>query len=749
VCQRVTGYHESEVRGQVWWQVLVDEDSRRALHEQLEGVVRGGAEGRGEVLLRRRDGATRHAAWSAALLRSDEGEPAFVILTAVDQTPQVRAEQEQHQAAMELRLVWESAADPMAFVSGSGCLQAVNPSFCGLVQLEREQAEGRPLTGIMRQWPGHEEDEARQFREAFATRRLPDRAVGEYHLHDGRRLWLEISNSYLNHPGHDPTLLLVLRNITERVHQEQELKNTNEFLATTTQWAREMAASAELASAAKSEFLANVSHEIRTPMNGILGMTELTLMTDLTGEQREYLHTVQTSAESLLQLLDEILDLSKAESGRMEIRTAIFDLREVIEQALRPLIHRAGDSGLSLTRHIGAAVPRLLSGDAGRLRQILINLVGNAVKFTDEGSIHVGVDASPAGAEWAVRFVVSDTGIGIPPLQWNSIFEPFTQLDGSSTRRRGGTGLGLSISAQLVELMGSRLYVSSHPGEGTAFSFTLRLEEGQAPTMAADLPADAVPAPPPGMAPLHCLIVEDNDLNRRLVLRMLERAGHSAAMAVNGREALDLVSTRNFDLVLMDIQMPEMDGLEATQQVRARERREHLPHLPVIAMTAHAMTSDREQCLSAGMDGYLSKPLRMNDLLQEMRRVLGPSGPGKESTMPGLNLEAALARLGGDRELLEELAGMFLEQLPELLNETAAGLAAADLTAAITPAHTLKGLLAQFGAEEAHLFARDVEAAARGNRRDEAVAACTRLRTACDALLPEFEQLAGGGGPPV
>ncbi len=739
-CQRLTGYHEGEVRGLVWWQAVAVESDRAALRAQTERVVRGEAAGRGEVRLLCQDGGTCHASWSAALLRGENGDPAFVILTAVDQTPQIQAKQEQRQAAMELQVVWESAADAMAFLDSQGHVQAANPSFCRLLRLRQSQIEGRPLVEIMRQWPGHEEEEARRFLEAFRDRRLPAREVCEYHLRDGQRLWIESTNSYMESPGHEPSLLLVLRNITERVRQEQELKSTNEFLTTTTQWAREMAASAELASAAKTEFLANVSHEIRTPMNGILGMTELTLMSELTAEQREYLNMVQTSAESLLQLLDEILDLSKVEAGRMEIQSACFDLHQAVEQAIRPLGHRAESRGLKLSCEIDPAVPRLLMGDAGRLRQILINLTGNAIKFTDEGAIHVAVTAKPASPECSVRFLVRDSGIGVEPSQLQRIFEPFTQLDGSSTRRRGGTGLGLSISAQLVELMGSRLFVSSSPGEGTAFAFTLRMG---APALDELETESSDPDPEPTLPALHCLVAEDNPLNQKLVVSMLERAGHTAEIAANGRKALELAATGRFDIVLMDIQMPEMDGLEATLAIRAQEAEQNRPRLPIVAMTAHALPSDRDSCLDAGMDGYASKPLKLKTLLQEIRKAL-PQRSAKEAGMQELNVEAALARLGGDRELLTELAGMFIEQLAELLRDTETGLSGSDTTGAVTPAHTLKGLLAQFGAEAAQVLALETETAARHNRRDEAVAALARLREACAAARPALERVARG-----
>ena len=747
VCQTVTGYHESEVRGRVFWEMLVAEADQPAIRAHLAEVAQGNSGQRGELRLWRRAGGSRLVAWSAALLRSDEGEPAFIIITALDQTPQEHAQREKQQTAMEFRLVWDNAADAMAFLDEDGRVQAANPSFCTLVSLDREAVEGRLLVEVMRQWPGHEEEEARKYRCAFRERSLPARSVNEYHLAGGARVWLESTNSYLERAGHAPLVLLVLRNITERVRQEQELKSTNEFLATTTEWAREMAASAELASAAKSEFLANVSHEIRTPMNGILGMTELTLMTPLTSEQREYLSMVQSSAESLLGLLDEILDLSKAEAGWMELRCASFDLRDLLHQAIRPLMHRAQARGLELSCLVGDEAPRHLFGDAGRLRQVIINLVGNAIKFTDHGQIRVQVSAAPAGDGRArVRFLVRDTGIGMDPGKLQSIFEPFTQLDGSSTRKRGGTGLGLSISARLVELMGSRLYVTSAPGEGATFAFTLSLPLGEPPAG----PGTAQPAPPAvkpatlaaGGRPLRCLIAEDNPVNQLLVVRMLEVAGHSVTVAATGREVVEHARRGNFDLILMDIQMPDMDGLEAAAALRSDELLSG-GHIPIVAMTAHAMASDRESCLRAGMDGYLSKPLRMENLLREIDRVMR-LGETRENPMSSLNIGAALARLGGDAELLSELAGLFAGQLPELLGEAERGLQGLDITAGIAPAHTLKGLLAQFGAEQANELARNLEMAARENRRDEALALLAQLKHSCAAILPALERVASG-----
>jgi PAS domain S-box-containing protein len=544
-----------------------------------------------------------------------------LVVTGTDITKQVVAERQQRQLALEFRAVWESAGDAMIFLDGMGVIVAANPAFCALSGISREQLEGVFLTGALREWPGHEEAELERFRREFIGRGIEPNMVRQYHLREDQQLWLEITNSFLDRPGQPPLLLMVLRNITSRVRAEQELRAANEFLETTTAWAREMAASAELASAAKNEFLANVSHEIRTPMNGILGMTELTLLTELTEQQREYLEMVGLSAESLLSLLDDLLDLSKAEAGRMELQPAAFRLREQLEHTMRPLCHRGAARGLEVTWHSDGEAPDRLFGDSGRLRQILINLVGNAIKFTDTGFVRVEVMTRyRVGGLCGLTFLVRDSGLGIPVGRLVDVFEPFTQIDSSSTRKRGGTGLGLSISDKLVELMGGRLYVSSEEGGGSTFAFTIRIpisEESEAPGEG----AERASASNNRTLGLTLLVAEDNAINQRLIVSMLERAGHSARLVETGREAVEAAARHSFDMALMDVQMPDMDGIQATIEIRRREAVEG-GHLPIVAMTAHAMQGDRDQCLAAGMDGYLSKPLRLDSLISAIESTL-------------------------------------------------------------------------------------------------------------------------------
>lgn len=755
ICERLTGYHESDVRSHPFWELLTDGDQRAATQRAFGQILEGEGPQRGVTKFRRRDGGSLYMSWSGTIVRDESGEPEYVILTGVDQTQQVQAERQQHLVATEFRLVWETAADPMVFIAADGRVVAANPTFCTMVGLPRDHVEGEAFCESFCQWPGHEEEEMAEFQRRFEERSLERRSVKEYHLNGGEPAWLEITNSFLDRSGHPPLLLSVIRNITERVRHEQQLKATNEFLETTTQWAREMAASAELASAAKSEFLANVSHEIRTPMNGILGMTELALMTEVTAEQRDYLQMVQASAESLLGLLDDILDFSKAEAGRMDVKPADFALREQVNLVLMPLRHRAAERGLALEWEIESSVPEFLVGDAGRLRQILLNLVGNSIKFTDSGAIRVRV-TSPGmrGGDHAIRVVVEDTGIGMAPEKLQTIFEPFTQLDGSSTRRRSGTGLGLSISDKLVELMGGRLFVSSEPGGGATFAFTLRMPPGK-PVPAARRIAEAPGAsmgPLVGTRGLRCLVAEDNHVNQRLVLRMLERAGYEVELAGTGREVVAKCMSGQFDIVLMDVQMPDMDGLEATMAIRAYES-SHGGHLPILAMTAHAMPGDRENCIAAGMDGYLRKPIRMEALIREIEALAAGPRPGPEDgdvrsdAMSELNYQAALARVGGDRELLGELAALFLDEYPQLLDQARQGLLGGDFDAIANSAHQLKGLLGQFGADHAREVAMRVEVAGRNANRDGATASLAELTAAMAAIRGALESMASGGGP--
>ncbi len=486
------------------------------------------------------------------------------------------------------------------------------------------------------------------------------------------------------------------------------------------QAAREMALSqrqgrkaAEARQRAKEDFLAHMSHELRTPINGIVGNLELLLDTHLTEPQIRFLKAIEISANSLLELVDDILDFAKIDARKLEMEAVRFSLRECISETITMMSSRALAKGLELSCHVGSDVPDTVEGDGNRLRQVMMNLVSNGIKFTEHGEVVVRVEQESASEqEITLHVSVADTGIGIAPEQQARIFAPFEQADGSVTKKYGGTGLGLAISARLVETMGGRMWVQSRIREGSTFHFRIRLGLPAARSPEPTVTATVEPRPQDpyridkSSHRLNILLVEDNPVNQLMATQVLQRMGHDVSVAGNGKEAVAACAREVFDLVFMDVGMPEMDGVAATLAIREREKRTG-GHVPIVAMTAYAVKGDKERFLEAGMDDYISKPVRSRLLSETIERyVHGSRNDARQEpqeSFPGEVFDRArlLDHLHGDEVLLREVVCMSIEECPRALDGVREAVKLGDPTAVERAAHRLKGMLLEMQADSA------------------------------------------------
>ncbi|SPF49737.1 putative Histidine kinase [Candidatus Sulfopaludibacter sp. SbA4] len=703
------------------WQALTHPDDAPEYVAAFQRAVREHAPFKAEARLRRADGEWRWVSSYAEPRFSPGGEFLGHVGLSPDITERKQAEQALQASEEKFRQLAENIREVfwIARPAATDEVLYVSPAY--------EQVWGRTCDSLYRNpmsWlEAIHPDDCEQASVLLASQMQGETAEAQYRIltPDGQEKWIrDRAFPIRDQAGRLTRVVGIAEEITERKRYEQELIHARQ--------------GADAANLAKSRFLANMSHEIRTPMNGVLGMLQLLCETDLTPEQRQYANVAQTSGRVLLALIDDILDLSKIEARKVALENRGFDLRSMIEEVCQLMRVQADAKGLDFGWHVSPAIPPFLRGDSRRLRQVLTNLCANAIKFTPRGQVTLEAALERhAEGKATVRFTVTDTGIGIRPDHAAMLFSPFTQADASTTRKYGGTGLGLAISKQLAEMMGGEIGVDSREGQGSTFWFTATFDLAPEPVRQRPQAAGESRGAAPAGRKARILLAEDNATNQEVALAQLRHLGYTAVAVANGAEAIQAVEQGPYDLVLMDCQMPVMDGFEAARRIRRSMGRD----IPIVAITADAMPADRERCLAEGMNDYLAKPVQLAQLAEVLARWLPASGKGdmraETFNAPIFNPDDLLRRLLGDRKLAGTVLEGFLQDAPTQLNHLRARLDEADAPGTRSQAHVLKGAAATVAAESLHALALALEQAGAAGQLDR-----------CGELLPraaeEFER---------
>jgi PAS domain S-box-containing protein len=630
-----------------------------------------------ELTYIRKDGSRFPAVVSVTALRDAQGAIIGYLLIGTDNTARKLVEEEQKKSDQRLRdqqfytrSLIESNIDAIMTTDPSGIISDVNKQMEALTGCTRDELIGAPFKDYFT-------DPERA--EAGIKRVLREKSVTDYELtaraRDGKQTVVSYNaTTFYDRNRKLQGVFAAARDVTERKRVEMELKQAK--------------AVAESASRTKSDFLASMSHEIRTPMNAIMGIADLLAKTTLSTEQDKYVQVFRRAGDNLLNLINDILDLSKVEASQLELERTGFSLMDQLEIVIEMVAARAHEKGLPLVCEIAPNVPGDLVGDPTRLRQVLLNLIGNAVKFTEKGEVSLHVTLEPDTYAPTLRFTVSDTGIGIPADKLDRVFERFTQADTSTTRRFGGSGLGLTISKRLVELMGGRIWVASEVGEGSVFAFSVPFEKWVGATLRGAVLVGSDPQVP--LAPLRILLAEDSPDNCLVTMAYLEDTPYRVEIAETGAIACEMFAARPYDLVLMDRQMPVMDGLTATRKIRAWEQANGRPPTPIIALTASALKGDREMCLAAGCTAFLTKPIKQEVLLQAIREH-------SSAASPSVSEEKTLSVL---KSSIAEQAPAYLRNCRQHVIDIGDALNRVDFETVMILGHNMSGSGGMFGFQE-------------------------------------------------